>query len=82
MPGLNGFEVCNLIMVTQKYWFESMKKQQTLVKFKARKVCPVVAVTAFRDASIETQAAKVGMKAVLHKPIITDKLIEVLNNYL
>ena len=69
MPGISGFDVCTRILATQQYWFESMKRQSTLVKFKAQKICPVVAVTAFVDKSVEMQAEKVGMTAVLRKPI-------------
>lgn len=61
MPGMNGFEVCTIILGTQNNWFEAMRKQNSLVKFKAKQLCQVVAVTAYLDDSVETEAQKVGI---------------------
>lgn len=69
MPGMDGYEVCTTIKATQNNWFEAMRKQQSLVKFKAKQQCPVVAVTAFCDDSVKENAAKVGIAEVINKPI-------------
>jgi CheY-like chemotaxis protein len=53
MPGIDGFEVCSRIKNTQKYWFDEMKKLNSAVRFKARRDCPVVAITAFFDNSVQ-----------------------------
>lgn len=51
MPGTDGFQVSTNILATEMTWFEAMRRQQSTVKFKARK-CPVVAVTAFCDRAV------------------------------
>ena len=51
-----------------------MKRSELVHRFKARKMCPVVAVTAFTDHSVFKEAEKVGMKEVLHKPLQHSKL--------
>jgi CheY-like chemotaxis protein len=78
MPGMNGFEVCMSIMGTQNNWFQAMRRQDSLVKFKAKHMCKVVAVTAFVDDSVETGAKKAGIVQVIHKPISQEQLIDVL----
>jgi CheY-like chemotaxis protein len=69
MPGMNGFEVCTNITATQNSWFAGMQKQQNAVKFKARTLCPVVAITAFTDESVQQEAMKVGFLQVMNKPV-------------
>ena len=78
MPGMNGFEVSVNIMAMQNNWFHAMKKQQSLVKFKTGRLCPVVAVTAFVDDSVKTTAKKSGIVEVMSKPISNEQLIDVL----
>lgn len=78
MPGMNGFEVCTHITATQKYWFAGIQKQQNVVKFKARRLCAVVANTAFIDESVQHEATKVGILQVMNKPVSQEELIYVL----
>lgn len=78
---MNGFEVSVNILATQNNWFHAMRKQQSLVKFKARQFCPVVAVTAFVDDSVKITAKKVGIVEVISKPISIEQLIDVLYNH-
>ena len=35
MPSMDGFEVCTQIIKTQKFWFDSMLKSKSILKFKA-----------------------------------------------
>ena len=49
MPVMDGFEVCQQIMQTQKFWFENMNRSQSILKFKTKRRTPVVAVSAFTD---------------------------------
>lgn len=51
-----------------------MLKSQSIVKFKAKRTVPVVAVTAYTDESTNEQAKKVGMSMLLHKPVCVDLL--------
>ena len=39
-----------------------------------KRVCPVVAVTAFTDESVRKKCLSLGMKSVLQKPVEFDKL--------
>jgi FixJ family two-component response regulator len=55
-----------------------MLKQQSLVKYKAKQKCPVVAVTAFCDDSVKENAEKVGIAEVINKPVSQEQLIDVL----
>lgn len=75
---MNGFDVSVNIMAMQNNWFHAMKKQQSLVKFKASRFCPVVAVTAFVDDSVKITAKKSGIVEVMSKPISNEQLIDVL----
>lgn len=56
MPEMNGFEVCQKIMATQFGWLGAMSKQSGVLHFKAKKACPVIAVTAFTDEGVHKQA--------------------------
>ncbi len=46
---------------------------------KIRHMCPIVAVTAFKDRSIHVEADRIGIKKVLHKPVDFLALKETLN---
>ena len=46
-----------------------MSKNLSIVRLKAKRICPVVAVTALVDQSVLVKAKFVGMKAVLNKPV-------------
>lgn len=46
-----------------------MKKMHSMHRYKARKLCPIVAVTAFTNVSVNVEAAKVGMSEVINKPV-------------
>jgi CheY-like chemotaxis protein len=81
MGEMDGFEVCTRILATQNAWFDSMKKEGNLRKFKARKFCPVVAVTAHCDDSVQRRASKVGMKCVINKPVSMESLVGVIKQY-
>ena len=48
---------------------------------KAKRKCPVVAVTAHVDESILKKAEAVGMKQVLNKPLFIEPLSEVIEKY-
>ena len=52
MPGMDGYGVAKFILMTQKNWFEGLKRSMNLNRVKGKKECPVVAVTAFTDQSI------------------------------
>ena len=58
-----------------------MSKEQSLKKFKAKRVIPVVAVTAYTDYSTRDKALAVGMSDVLHKPVHIEDLKKVLDKY-
>jgi hypothetical protein len=44
-------------------------------------MCPIVAVTAFKDKSIHVEADRIGIKKVLHKPVDWVALKETLAIY-
>ena len=49
------------------------------MRFKAHRMIPVVAVTAFTDDSTKERAKAVGMSELLHKPVDISDLSRVLN---
>jgi len=69
MPEMDGYELAQLIKHTQNNWFENMKKSRTLRAVKAKKKCPVVAVTAYTATTVKEQAAAVKIEEVIHKPV-------------
>jgi len=81
MPVVDGYEVCTQIMATQTYWFEIMRRQQSIIKFKTKRKIPVIAVTAYTDDSTRIKAMKVGMVELMHKPVGSEALQKVLNDY-
>ena len=44
-------------------------------------MCPVIAVTAYRDEDTHKQAIKVGMKQVLGKPVLLNDLHDILGKF-
>ena len=52
-----------------------------MVKFKAKRTVPVVAVTAYTDDSTKEKAKKFGMSDLLHKPVSHETLEGVLNKF-
>ena len=51
------------------------------MKFKAKRICPVVAVTAYTDEATYKKAEKVGIKKVINKPVSKDTLYQVLREF-
>lgn len=81
MPQMDGFEVCTQIIKTQKFWFDSMLKSKSILKFKAIRETPVVAVTAYTDQTTTQTAMAVGMSNLLHKPVSHELLKKCLADY-
>jgi CheY-like chemotaxis protein len=53
MPEMNGFQLCSRIIATQNGWCEAMKKNHySMHRYKADKMCPIVAVTAFTNENV------------------------------
>lgn len=46
-------------MAIQTFWHPHMRKQQTLVRFKAKRMTPVIAQTAY-ISEVEGKAQKIG----------------------
>jgi FixJ family two-component response regulator len=69
------------INATQKGWFAAMKKMHSLQRYKADRLCPIVAVTAFTNQNVIVQAAKCGISEVINKPVSQERLIEILVKY-
>ena len=81
MEPVDGLQVCHEIITTQRMWLPYMQQQKNILKFKSKRECPVVAVTAFRDQSTTQYAKEAGMKEVLHKPVNPDRLKQVIDLY-
>ena len=79
MPEMNGFQFSELIINTQRMWLSSFKQDSVNRAMKIRHMCPIVAVTAFKDKSIHVEADRIGIKKVLHKPVDFVALKETLN---
>ena len=81
MPEMDGFEVARQIRAVQDGWFEGLKKQDINKLLKAKRECPIVAITAHVDDSVEKKAMAVKMKEVINKPVFIDRLRQVLEKY-
>lgn len=68
MPLIDGFQVANLIKQIDK-------------NFNQHGECPILAATAFMSDSIYIDAARVGIKEVLNKPVKRDLLFTCLKKY-
>ncbi len=62
-------------------WLTSFKQDTVNRAMKIRNMCPIVAVTAFKDKSIHVEAERIGIKKVLHKPVDFVALQETLTTY-
>jgi CheY-like chemotaxis protein len=81
MPEMDGFQFSKLIFKTQQIWLNSFKQDSVNRAIKIRFMCPIVAVTAFKDKSIHVEADRIGIKKVLHKPVDWVALKETLEAY-
>jgi FixJ family two-component response regulator len=59
----------------------SFKKDAVNRAMKIRHMCPVVAVTAYNDKSFHVEAAKIGIKKVMHKPVNSTTLKDTLDTF-
>ncbi len=58
-----------------------MKKDNINRAVKIRALCPVVAITACKDKSVNEEAARVGISEVLYKPVNFRLLKRTLEEY-
>jgi response regulator RpfG family c-di-GMP phosphodiesterase len=71
---MDGLQFTKLIKVTQNTWRGSLKKDENINRaLKIRSICPVVAITACRDSSVNSLARTIGISKVLYKPV--DRLV-------
>ena len=79
---MDGLQFTELVLATQENWKESLKQDKDINRaVKGRNMCPVVAITACRDKSIEDEARSAGVSKVLYKPIDFRILKTTLNTY-
>lgn len=69
MPEMDGYRVAELIIATEKYWVESLKRESIESYTKCKNHCPIIAITAHYDMSVIEKASKYGIKKVLAKPV-------------
>ena len=82
MPEMDGLQFTKLIQATQENWKNSLMQDRDINRaVKGRNMCPVVAITACNDKSIEDSAKLAGVSKVLYKPIDFRILKTTLNNY-
>lgn len=82
MPVMDGLQFTKLIQVTQNSWRNSLKNDDNINRaLKIRSICPVVAITACKDSSVNALARKVGISKVLYKPVDCRVLKETINTY-
>jgi CheY-like chemotaxis protein len=69
MPDVDGFKVAETIRSIEKVWHAVIKDPKDVRHVKAKKPCPIVAITAFNSGDVDLQAKKVGICRVLTKPV-------------
>lgn len=53
MPDINGFKVAETIRSIEKVWHAVMKDPNDVRNVKAKKPCPIVAITAFSSGEVD-----------------------------
>lgn len=74
MPEMDGYRVAELIITTEKYFFESMKLNSVESVTKSKRHCPIVAITANCDETVREKALRVGIVRVLPKPMTEEMM--------
>jgi len=81
MPEMDGYKVAELIVATEKYWFESLRNKSIESYTKAKRECPIIAITAHCDDTVIKKALKAGIKRVLPKPVEDAMIDNILVEY-
>lgn len=78
---MDGYRVAECIRATEQTWARQVASTSLQGKFKILTQCPIIAVTAFYDDSVEKKAKAAGINKVLKKPINHAELKNVLREY-
>ena len=81
MPTIDGYMLAKILIKAQYNWSKSTQRKTAYQAAKAKRACPIIAVTAFTDKSVEVIAKKAGIKKVLYKPVDYDTLKAALDIY-
>lgn len=81
MPKMDGFKLAETLLLTKKYFEAGMIKDLGYRKRKAKKACPIIAVTAYQNVEIVERATKVGISQVLFKPVDVEVLRQTLERF-
>ena len=68
MPKMDGFKVAKVMRATETSWFEALAKKGRLGEAKAKKPCPIVAVTAHQDYD-DSKYEEAGINEICFKPL-------------
>ena len=72
MPNMDGFSAAEHIL---NYQLERKKRDPDF------RLIPIVAVTAYEDNETVSRCLKMGMSAVLHKPVSSEKLERIVQKF-
>jgi CheY-like chemotaxis protein len=61
MPNMDGYKVAELLILIETYFFDYMKRNCLESVTKAKRHCPIIAVTANSDETVKEKAEKVGI---------------------
>lgn len=78
---MDGFQVAIEILGMQRAWRQKIEKDQVFGSLKMRRECPVVAVTAFAQESVQQKSKLAGISHVLTKPVGFNALKKVVNRF-
>ena len=81
MPIMDGYKVAEHLTFIETYFFDYMKRNCLESVTKAKRNCPIIAVTANSDQTVKEKAAKVRITAVFAKPMTSDQIASVVNEY-
>jgi CheY-like chemotaxis protein len=68
MPVIDGIKFAQMIRGTEDSWAAHLASQGRIGKYKTQKACPIIAVTAHSEYTLE-QLEEVGIDDVMLKPI-------------
>jgi CheY-like chemotaxis protein len=78
MPLVDGFMLANAIKSIEKIWFKELTEPDDIRRFKTKKRCPVVAITASDPKQVIEEATKAGILRVIKKPINIEEMTAVI----
>jgi CheY-like chemotaxis protein len=81
MPEMDGYKVGEVMIMIEKYFFKVMRNNTVESYVKSERHCPIVALTASTDETVENKALSVGISRVYEKPATAVMMENILETF-